>query len=65
MAVSEQDLMDMKLHAELALESGILIKRVVGGWIYWLRREASSQIEKASTSVSCAIAGVFVPEAPK
>lgn len=55
MAVSEQELIDMKLHDEGDLAEGLTIKRVVGGWIYW----AQSGTQDTS---SMGLAGVFVPE---
>lgn len=59
---TEQELKDMNLHDEMVLDYGILVKRVIGGWIYWKAAQHQSEIDKVSTSVSCTLAGVFVPE---
>ncbi|MHC4190753.1 MAG: hypothetical protein ACYTBX_08155 [Planctomycetota bacterium] len=53
--ISKEELVDMKLHDEIDLGDGILIRKVVGGWIYW-RQSGTIQ------SASIGLAGVFVPE---
>ena len=42
-------LKDMKLHEDVRLGGGIIIQKVIGGWIYWRHHDD-------------AVAGVFVPE---
>lgn len=59
-SVSEQELRDMKLHTEKTV-GGSDIQRVVGGWVYWKFTRDKIKIDKG-VSVSCAVAGVFVPE---
>ena len=62
---NEERLKDMKPHEELVAGVGIRMIRVVGGWIYWKETVVWPKIEKTegtSKSVSCALAGVFVPE---
>lgn len=59
--ISEQELKDMKLNETKCLGDGILMMRVVGGWIYW-RTEIDKIGTDGGVSVSNAVAGVFVPE---
>ena len=51
----------MKLHEDKKLKAGIRILKFVSGWIYWETHDGTLETNK-STSISCAIAGVFVPE---
>lgn len=59
--MSEQELKGMKLHDEIGLGAGIFIRRVIGGWIYWRTYQQELKTNESS-SISCAVAGVFVPE---
>ena len=58
--ITEQELMALKLHGEIKFRY-ITIQRVMGGWIYWKAREITKE-GKENVSVSCALAGVFVPK---
>ncbi len=60
---SEQEMKALKLNGEIesTIKSGVLtIQKVIGGWIYW--RTHNNAVEtNEGVSVSCALAGVFVP----
>lgn len=68
-AISKEKLEKMEPHEDMAIGlgddngNGVRMMRVVGGWIYWRTNQyATEGAEGTSGSVSCAIAGVFVPE---
>ena len=59
--ISEQKLKDMELHDEIVFNERMSVNKVIGGWIYW--RFGKNDVETSgSVNVSCALAGVFVPE---
>ena len=58
--LTEQELKDMKLHGKMEF-GDFRIHRVIGGWIYWGFNSKALESDKGSR-ISCAMAGVFVPE---
>lgn len=65
--ISREKLLEMELHQEMGLgndgHSSNSIMRVDGGWIYWRKALAKSELKDGETeSKPVAIAGVFVPE---
>lgn len=64
--ITEQELKDMKLHDKIEKVDEIIrgdhiIQKVIGGWIYWRTYRQDLETNEG-ISVSCALAGVFVPE---
>jgi hypothetical protein len=57
--ITEQELLDMELHAEKEVfNRKTMVQKVPGGWIYWRR---TSTANASNNSISCSLAGVFVP----
>jgi hypothetical protein len=57
--ITEQELLEMELHAEKEVfNRKTMVQKVPGGWIYWRR---TSTANASNNSISCSLAGVFVP----
>ena len=64
--ITEQILKDMKRHDKIEkvddiIQGDHIIQKVIGGWIYWRTHDKAVETNEG-VSVSCALAGVFVPE---